>query len=217
MLIVGFVNGATGSTFEVVASLGGLLLMIKFLSFLKVLSIRLATFVLALGIIVSDISSFLAVLAVVMLGFGYAFYVLISDKTVSLHDDEPDNVRARYTRTDTQSSWPLLTSSPSPRRSPQPFGSTGETMLTMFNMGMLGDFDRDVFEGEVPVVLFVAFMFTVVIVMLNVSRSAAAVLLLLFPHCHTLALSLLAPRRCSSPSSLIHTVGDCSARYYMQI
>jgi len=100
MLIVGFVNGATGSTFEVVASLGGLLLMIKFLGFLKVLSIRLATFVLALGIIVSDISSFLAVLAVVMLGFGYAFYILISDKTVSLHDDEPDNVRARYTRID---------------------------------------------------------------------------------------------------------------------
>ena len=87
----------------------------------------------------------------------------------------------------------------------------------MFNMGMLGDFDRDVFEGEVSVVLFVAFMFTVVIVMLNVSRSAAAVLLLLFPHCHTLALSLLAPRRCSSPSSLIRTVGDCSASYYMQI
>ena len=98
MLIVGFASDATGSTFDVVASLGGLLLMMKFLGFLKVLSIRLATFVLALGIIASDMVSFLAVLGVVMLGFGYAFYMLISDKTMSLHDDAPDNVRARSTR-----------------------------------------------------------------------------------------------------------------------
>ena len=45
-----------------------------------------------------------------------------------------------------------------------------ETLLTMFNMGMLGDFDRDVF-GEDPftIALFVSFMGLVVIVMLNVS------------------------------------------------
>ena len=49
-------------------------------------------------------------------------------------------------------------------------------MLTMFNMGLLGDFDRDVFESDASIMLFVAFMFLVVIVMLNVSRSAAVVL-----------------------------------------
>jgi hypothetical protein len=98
MLIVGFGSGATGSTFEVVASLGGLLLMMKFLGFLQILSIRLATFVLALGIIASDMVSFLAVLGVAMLGFGYAFFMLIGYKTVPLHDDEPGNMRARYAR-----------------------------------------------------------------------------------------------------------------------
>ena len=51
----------------------------------------------------------------------------------------------------------------------QPFGTVGETMLTMFNMGLLGDFDRDVFQSDFLVLLFVMFMFVVVIIMLNVS------------------------------------------------
>ena len=38
----------------------------------------------------------------------------------------------------------------------------------MFNMGMLGDFDRDVFQSDLSLVLFVAFIMIVVIVMLNV-------------------------------------------------
>ena len=41
-------------------------------------------------------------------------------------------------------------------------------LLTMFNMGMLGDFDRDVFQSDLSLVLFVAFIMIVVIVMLNV-------------------------------------------------
>ena len=42
-------------------------------------------------------------------------------------------------------------------------------MMTMFTMGMLGDFDRDVFESDFAVLLFVVFMTLVVIVLLNVS------------------------------------------------
>merc|ERR1711998_428232 len=85
--------------------------------------------------------SFLVVLVTVMVGFGVPFFMLISNDTLSLHDDDPDN----------------------------PFGSFGETMLTMFNMGMLGDFDRDVFGDDiVAVALFVCFIILVVIMMLNV-------------------------------------------------
>ena len=93
-LVIGFAYGAEDQTFAIVASIGGLLLMMKLLGFLKILSMKLATFVLALGIIVSDIRSFLVVLSTVMLGFGFAFHTLISKKELSPHDDEPDNVRS---------------------------------------------------------------------------------------------------------------------------
>ena len=68
--------------------------MAKLLGFLKVLSSKLATDVLALTMILSDMQSFLVVLATVMLGFGFPFFMLISKDTLSLHDDDPDNVRA---------------------------------------------------------------------------------------------------------------------------
>ena len=54
----------------------------------------------------------------------------------------------------------------------QPFGTVGETLLTMFNMGLLGDFDRDVFQSDFSVLFFVTFMFVTIIVMLNVSDLA---------------------------------------------
>ena len=41
-------------------------------------------------------------------------------------------------------------------------------MLTMYNIGMLGDFDRDVFASDFQALLFVVFTFFVVIVNLNV-------------------------------------------------
>ena len=96
VIIVGFTRSAhekDRGTFAVVASIGGLLLMVKLLGFLKVLDEKLATYVLALGIILSDIKSFLIVLVTIFVAFGYAFFVLISKDKVDLHDDDPDNVR----------------------------------------------------------------------------------------------------------------------------
>ena len=71
------------ATFDNFTAIGGLLLMIKLLGVLKVLNMKLATFVLALGIILSDMRSFLVVLLTVMLGFGFAFYTLISKKYIN--------------------------------------------------------------------------------------------------------------------------------------
>jgi len=96
VIIVGFTRSAhekDRGTFAVVASIGGLLLVVKLLGFLKVLNEKLATYVLALGIILSDIKSFLIVLVTIFVAFGYAFFVLISKDKVDLHDDDPDNVR----------------------------------------------------------------------------------------------------------------------------
>ena len=68
----------------------------------------------------------------------------------------------------------------------------------MFTMGMLGDFDRDVFgEHAFTVSFFVAFMTIVVIVMLNVSGARGDSVGV--HHAPRL-------RRCSSPLSPIHTV-----------
>ena len=97
VIVVGFTRPAhqrDRGTFTVVASIGGLLLVVKLLGFLKVLNQKLATYVLALGIILSDIKSFLIVLAGIIVAFGYAFFMLMSkDKWLDLHDDDPDNVR----------------------------------------------------------------------------------------------------------------------------
>ena len=93
-LIVGFTRDAEDTIFAVLASVGGLLLVAKLLGFLKVLSPRLATDVLALTMILSDMQSFLVVLVTVMVGFGVPFFMLISNDTLSLYDDDPDNVRA---------------------------------------------------------------------------------------------------------------------------
>ena len=92
-LLLGFARGADDATFDNFTAIGGLLLMMKLLGFLKVLNMKLATFVLALGIILSDIKSFLIVLVTIFVAFGYAFFVLISKDKVDLHDDDPDNVR----------------------------------------------------------------------------------------------------------------------------
>ena len=97
VIIVGFTRSAhekDRGTFAVVASIGGLLLMVKLLGFLKVLNEKLATYVLAIFIILSDIKFFLVVLAAIFIAFGYAFFMLISqDKWLNLHDDAADNVR----------------------------------------------------------------------------------------------------------------------------
>ena len=168
-LLLGFARGADDATFDNFTAIGGLLLMIKLLGFLKVLNMKLATFVLALGIILYDIVSFLLVLLTVMLGFGFAFYTLISKKKLSLHDDDPDNVRCsrRAAFLDSRRFSRAL-ALPLSLRARQPFGTVGETLLTMYNIGMLGDFDRDVFASDFAATLFVWYTFFVVIVNLNV-------------------------------------------------
>ena len=50
----------------------------------------------------------------------------------------------------------------------QPFGTFRETMLTMYNIGILGDFDRDVFASHFTGSLFVWYTFLVVVINLNV-------------------------------------------------
>ena len=199
-IIVGFTRPAherDRGTFTVVASIGGLLLMVKLLGFLKVLNEKLATYVLAIFIIMSDIKSFLIVLGGIFIAFGYAFFMLISnDKWLDLHDDTAVNVSCAaafsafviYQRI----SRALLLSTR------QPFGSWSETLLTVFNMGMLGEVDRNVFTSDFEHMLFVAYVTLVVIVMLNVliaivSDSYGALLL-----CVSLRASNLARSECTA-------------------
>ena len=140
-----------------------MLLMTKSLSFMRLMSMKLATFVLAIRIIISDVRSFFMVFTLVLLGFSFAFFTIINADNLSLHDDGQENVRSAAS---------VLVSCTCPRSHPrraQPFATLIEALFTMFNMGFLGDFDRDYFGSKPEVLwLFIFFVLIVIVIMLNV-------------------------------------------------
>ena len=97
VIIMGFVSRNMGENgahaFQYCAAWGGMLLMTKSLSFMRLMNMKLATFVLAIQIIITDIRSFFMVFTLVLLGFSFAFFTIINDDSLSLHDDEQENVR----------------------------------------------------------------------------------------------------------------------------
>ena len=93
-LAVGFIDNTEDHVFEIVTSVGGLLLMFKLLHFLRFMNKSMAAFVSALAKIMSDIVPPCIALAIVLFGFGFAMFNLVSTDTLLLHDDDPDNVRA---------------------------------------------------------------------------------------------------------------------------
>ena len=93
-LVVGFVDNTDDHNFEIVASVGGLLLMFKLLHFLRFMNKSMAAFVSALSKIMSDIVPPCTALAIVLFGFGFAMFNLVSKDTLDLHDEHGENVRA---------------------------------------------------------------------------------------------------------------------------
>ena len=93
-LVVGFVDDTDDHNFEIVASVGGLLLMFKLLHFLRFMNKSMAAFVSALAQIMSDIVPPCTALAIVLFGFGFAMFNLVSKDTLDLHDEHGENVRA---------------------------------------------------------------------------------------------------------------------------
>ena len=138
----------TAASFRIVATVAVLLQYLDLISFIKLLNIKFATFVLSLSQIMHDLEFFLVVLGLFMLMFGNAFYVMLSSPLDTTGTDEDDE-------------------------SP-PFGTISETFLTVFRM-MLGDFERGWFTAESEssrvapflITLFVLYMFTVMILLLN--------------------------------------------------
>ena len=138
----------TAASFRIVATVAVLLQYLDLISFIKLLNIKFATFVLSLSQIMHDLEFFRVVLGLFMLMFGNAFYVMLSSPLDTTGTDEDDE-------------------------SP-PFGTISETFLTVFRM-MLGDFERGWFTAESEssrvapflITLFVLYMFTVMILLLN--------------------------------------------------
>ena len=72
-----------------VCAFSALVLAVKFLLFLRQLSVQLARFVRALLMIVRDIASFVVVLVIALLGFGEALYFILAPRADELDDGEP--------------------------------------------------------------------------------------------------------------------------------
>ena len=98
----------------------------------------LATFVIMISSVINDIRAFMIVLVSIMFMFGHAFYLELAQVNLEFHDG-----------------------------SPNPFGTLPMTILSTYTM-LLGDFDLDAFPDFFTKILFVAFMFFVVIILLNI-------------------------------------------------
>jgi hypothetical protein len=140
------------STFRCVAALGSFAVWLKLLATVKVLSIKLATFVYSLNRIVVDLWQFIFVMTAVTCMFATTFHVLLHE----VGEELDDAVESGGFLND-----------------PRPFQTFSQGLLSLFNM-IMGNYDSDWFETDtkwlsvVSVILFVLFMFFVVIVMLNV-------------------------------------------------
>lgn len=136
-------------TFRIIAATGAFALWLKVLGFMKLFGMKLATFILCLFQIARDISSFMMVLIVVMLGFTNVFFVVLQERightTISSNDGDES-----------------------------PFSTVGESLLSVYRM-MLGDFERDWFRisnnqsaANYMVLMFAMYMFIVTIILLNI-------------------------------------------------
>jgi len=138
--------------FRVVAAGNTICIWLKLLGTVKVLNIKLATFVYSLNLIMSDLKEFLFVMVSIAAMFASMFLILHSE------DDDGDD--------DGEGDGGFL-------NDPRPFQTFGQAGLSVFQM-IMGNFEREWFEADtlnlsaLSVFLFILFMFFVVIVMLNV-------------------------------------------------
>jgi len=134
-----------GDVFRGIAAAGSVFVWMKVLGAIKVLSIKLATFVYALEMIVSDLAEFIVVMLIVVFMFAEMFFILNAQKS-SMDDDA-------------STGWVQADS--------KPFYSHFSSAMSVYMM-ILGSFDKTWYEVEssgltdFSVTLFVLFMFIVV-------------------------------------------------------
>ena len=87
-------NTRQSHEYRIVGSLGSILLWIRLLGYLKSLSVRLATFVLALFQIFADLQSFVIVMAAIMAMFCQAMYLLAHPKVEGPEFEEFSSVKS---------------------------------------------------------------------------------------------------------------------------
>jgi hypothetical protein len=153
-IVIGFASQdeatRTSPGFRIFAAVGSIPMWLKFLGAIRVLNIKLATFIFSLNMIMKDLTEFMIVTAVVMVMFAEMHFII--------HADIKDLGEA-------QGDLDLTDD--------KPFHSPAYAMLSIFMM-MFGQFERDWFQAETKsltafsITLFLIYMFFVVIVMLNV-------------------------------------------------
>jgi len=138
-----FFRFGPGEDYDHYASIVSLFMWMKVLGFAKAFSQQIATFVLMLSTIFKDLRSFLAVLFVIIIMFGHAFYLLLAVPEEDYVEDEE--------------APPVLV-----------FQRVQSTFFSLYLM-LLGKLDEpESFKGPWPTGLFMGYSFIVFVVMLNV-------------------------------------------------
>ena len=123
--------------------LGAMLMWLKTLSFLKVVSVKYATFVLMLERTLRDIQPFCVVLAVFLFAFGTVFHLRLnkwqSDR-FDFHDDGEEN----------------------------PFRSVPTMLQALVMLAFVGEFDSETYPRGADIFWLDLFIFVMIVIMLNV-------------------------------------------------
>jgi len=131
-----------GFNFDHIASLGALLLWMKFISMVRALNKRIATFVLMLNTIFLDLKSFLFVLTSVMVMFGHSLFLILGQQQLNYDeggDEEED----------------------------QNFATIWYTARTLWSI-VLGNYETSDFPDLYTNIVAIVYTMIVVVVMLNV-------------------------------------------------
>jgi hypothetical protein len=138
-MLVYFVRYGPGQEFNHLASGVALINWVKFLNVIRGLNKEIASFVLMIEFILADLSSFMIVQMLMMVMFGHAFYLELSEKKMGSQDDSSSN----------------------------PFATKWDTIQTLIKT-LFGDFDSSVYTYNYVKAIFFLYMFLIIIIMLNV-------------------------------------------------
>eukprot|EP00613_Pedinella_sp_CCMP2098_P042777 CAMPEP_0171793340 /NCGR_PEP_ID=MMETSP0991-20121206/67499_1 /TAXON_ID=483369 /ORGANISM="non described non described, Strain CCMP2098" /LENGTH=385 /DNA_ID=CAMNT_0012403587 /DNA_START=21 /DNA_END=1178 /DNA_ORIENTATION=+ len=173
-MLLALLGGCGGSSvrgsggFRVLGALGSSFLWVKLMGSIKIFNVKLATFVYSLNIIIRDLADFTLILVMVMLMFACMFHLLIF-KTAQHQQHQYDHL---YHQDDLEVDDDSLLLDDAVHSS---FDTVLHSTLTIVEM-VLSEFSRNSFASEsyesstqaLAILLFIAFMFFVVVVMLNV-------------------------------------------------
>ena len=157
-----FFKYGQGVVFDHLASVAAMLMWMKYIGIVKALDQQVATFVLMLSNILFDVRAFMFVMALVMIMFAHGLFLVLGVENSGSNVETGQTIYEWERENDITVLEGALGGDWETK-----FDTIGSTGVALYSM-MLGDYDPDQFESKYAYFLSAAFMFIVVVVMLNV-------------------------------------------------